>query len=237
MAKIAPTLPKDIIMEVAFDSGIFIEGAVHEVYMTIFLTIALVIFVIWIFLGDLRATIIPSVAIPVSLIGSFIVLWAFGFSMNLLTLLALVLAIGLVVDDAIVVLENVYKRIEDGKPPLASSFIGVNQVAFAVVATTLVLVAVFLPVSLMPGSTGKLFTEFAWADHSEPAADQCWLVMFKNKAGSFGNRRTPALVDIVPLRVNRVASQVRQAVATRAVLFQQFRNEGISGRVPLADVP
>ncbi|MBP9050125.1 MAG: efflux RND transporter permease subunit [Alphaproteobacteria bacterium] len=163
MAKIAPTLPKDIIMEVAFDSGIFIEGAVHEVYMTIFLTIALVIFVIWIFLGDLRATIIPSVAIPVSLIGSFIVLWAFGFSMNLLTLLALVLAIGLVVDDAIVVLENVYKRIEDGKPPLASSFIGVNQVAFAVVATTLVLVAVFLPVSLMPGSTGKLFTEFAWA--------------------------------------------------------------------------
>jgi multidrug efflux pump len=117
MAKIAPTLPKDIIMEVAFDSGIFIEGAVHEVYMTIFLTIALVIFVIWIFLGDLRATIIPSVAIPVSLIGSFIVLWAFGFSMNLLTLLALVLAIGLVVDDAIVVLENVYKRIEDGKPP------------------------------------------------------------------------------------------------------------------------
>lgn len=163
MEKIKAGLPNDIIMETAFDSGIFIEQSVHEVYLTIGITLALVILVIWVFLGDIRATIIPAVAIPVSLIGAFAVLLAFGFSLNLLTLLALILAIGLVVDDAIVVLENVYKRIEQGAPSLASAQIGTNQVAFAVVATTLVLVAVFLPVSLMPGNSGRLFTEFAWA--------------------------------------------------------------------------
>ncbi len=163
MAKIIPTLPKDVIMETAFDSGVYIEASIHEVYLTIGLTMLLVIFIIWVFLGDLRATIIPALAIPVSLVGAFIVLWVLGFSINLLTLLALVLAIGLVVDDSIVVLENVYKRIEAGEPPLASAYIGTNQVAFAVIATTLVLVAVFMPVSLIPGDAGKLFTEFAWA--------------------------------------------------------------------------
>jgi multidrug efflux pump len=163
MEKIEKTLPDDITMETAFDSGIFIEGAVHEVYFTLAITLFLVVLVIWVFLGDLRATIIPTLAIPVSLIGAFIVLWALGFSINLLTLLALVLAIGLVVDDAIVVLENVYKRIEKGAPPLASAQIGTKQVAFAVIATTLVLVAVFVPVSMMPGNSGRLFTEFAWA--------------------------------------------------------------------------
>lgn len=163
MEKIIPTLPKDIIMETAFDSGVYIEASIHEVYLTIGLTLGLVVFIIWVFLGDLRATIIPALAIPVSLVGAFIVLWILGFSINLLTLLALVLAIGLVVDDSIVVLENIYKRIEAGEPPLASAYIGTNQVAFAVIATTLVLVAVFIPVSLIPGDAGKLFTEFAWA--------------------------------------------------------------------------
>ncbi len=163
MAKIQQTLPKDIVLEIAFDSAVFIESAIHEVYKTIFETILFVVIVIWLFLGSLRATIIPAVAIPVSLIGSMIFLLALGYSINLLTLLALILAIGLVVDDAIVVLENIYKRIEAGTPPLAAAFKGTNQVAFAVIATTLVLVAVFIPVSLIPGDAGKLFTEFAWA--------------------------------------------------------------------------
>ena len=163
MENIKKTLPPDMIMETAFDSALFIEAAIHEVYLTFFITIALVVLVIYLFLGSVRATIIPALAIPVSMLGAFIFLWAFGFSINLLTLLALVLAIGLVVDDAIVVLENIYTRIEQGEPPLAASFLGVNQVAFAVIATTLVLVAVFIPVSLMPGDAGKLFTEFAWA--------------------------------------------------------------------------
>jgi len=163
MEELSKSLPNDIVMETAFDSGIFIAGAIHEVYLTLFITIALVVFVIWAFLGDLRATLIPTLAIPVSLLGAFIVLWMFGYTLNLLTLLALVLAIGLVVDDAIVVLENIYKRIEKGVPPLASAEIGTKQVAFAVIATSLVLVAVFVPVSFMPGNSGRLFTEFAWA--------------------------------------------------------------------------
>lgn len=163
MERIKKTLPSDMTMSVAFDTALFIEAAIHEVYLTFAITIALVVLVIYAFLGDMRATIIPTLAIPVSVLGSFIVLMAFGYSINLLTLLALVLAIGLVVDDAIVVLENIYKRIEQGAKPLAASFLGVRQVAFAVIATTLVLVAVFVPVSLISGEAGKLFKEFAWA--------------------------------------------------------------------------
>lgn len=162
MAEIAKSLPPDIQIIVAYDSSIFIESAIHEVWVTLFMTIALVIAVIWLFLGDWRATLIPALTIPVSLIGGFIVLAALGFSVNLLTLLALVLAIGLVVDDSIVVLENVYKRIEGGQQPLSASFLGTNQVAFAVIATTLVLVAAFLPITFMQGDVGKLFTEFSW---------------------------------------------------------------------------
>ncbi|MFN3826444.1 MAG: efflux RND transporter permease subunit [Micavibrio sp.] len=157
------SLPESLRLTVVFDLSLFIEAAIHEVYLTIFLTIIFVVAVIWAFLGDWRATMIPAVTIPVSLIGSFMVLYAMGFSINLVTILALILAIGLVVDDAIVVLENVYKRIEEGKSPLASSFLGARQVGFAVVATTLVLVMVFLPITFMPGDIGRLFTEFAWA--------------------------------------------------------------------------
>ncbi len=157
------TIPQNMELSVIFDLSLFIEAAIHEVYLTIGLTILLVIAVIWAFLGDWRATMIPAVTIPISLIGSFIVLYALGYSINLVTILALILAIGLVVDDAIVVLENVYKRIEEGKPPLSSAFLGTRQVGFAVLATTLVLVMVFLPITFMPGDIGRLFTEFAWA--------------------------------------------------------------------------
>ena len=157
------SLPPSLRLSVIFDLSLFIEAAIHEVYLTVALTILLVVAVIWAFLGDWRATFIPAVTIPVSLIGSFIVLYALGFSINLVTILALILAIGLVVDDAIVVLENVYKRIEEGKPPLASAYLGTRQVGFAVLATTMVLVMVFLPITFMPGDIGRLFTEFAWA--------------------------------------------------------------------------
>jgi multidrug efflux pump len=153
----------DIEMYVAYDASRFIEASIEEVYFTLGLTMVLVTLVIYLFLGDVRATLIPAVTIPVSIIGAFIILAALGFTVNLLTLLALVLAIGLVVDDSIVVLENVYKRIEQGEPSLAAAQRGTTQVAFAVIATTLVLIAVFVPISLLPGSSGKLFTEFAWA--------------------------------------------------------------------------
>lgn len=153
----------DIELYVAYDASQFIEASIHEVYFTLGLTVILVTFVIYLFLGDWRATLIPAVTIPVSIVGAFIVLFVLGFSVNLLTLLALVLAIGLVVDDSIVVLENIYKRVEHGEPSLAAAYRGTNQVAFAVIATTLVLVAVFVPISFMEGDVGKLFTEFAWA--------------------------------------------------------------------------
>lgn len=153
----------DIQLNVAYDASKFISSSIHEVYFTLGLTVALVTLVIYLFLGDFRATLIPAVTIPVSIIGAFIVLAALGFSVNLLTLLALVLAIGLVVDDSIVVLENIYKRVEHGEPKLAAAYRGTNQVAFAVIATTLVLVSVFVPISFMEGNIGKLFTEFAWA--------------------------------------------------------------------------
>jgi len=182
----------------------------------------LVIFVIWLFLGDLRATIIPAVAIPVSLIGAFTVLWALGFSINLLTLLALVLAIGLVVDDAIVVLENVYKRIERGAPSLASAQIGTNQVAFAVIATTLVLVAVFLPVSLMPGNSGRLFTEFSWAIIGAISFSAftalslspmlCSQILKKPKLDADGHHKTNFVTDTVNRFLDRMGGKYVSAL-------------------------
>jgi multidrug efflux pump len=123
----------------------------------------MVIVVIYLFLGNVRATIIPAVTVPVSLVAAFIVMYMLGFSINLLTLLALVLAIGLVVDDAIVVLENIYRRIELGEPPILAAYRGAREVGFAVIATTLVLISVFLPLVFLEGNIGRLFTEFAIA--------------------------------------------------------------------------
>lgn len=157
-------LPGGMLMDVSYNTAIFVENAIHEVYVTLVVAIMLVIVVIYSFLGSLRAVIVPTVAIPVSVIATFIVLYALGFSINLLTLLALVLAIGMVVDDAIVVLENIYRRIEEEKEtPLVAAYRGTRQVGFAVVATTLVLMAVFVPVAFLEGDLGRLFSEFSIA--------------------------------------------------------------------------
>jgi multidrug efflux pump len=160
--RINETLPEDMKIEVSYDTSVFIDKAVHEVYVTLAIAMGLVVLVIYAFLGSLRATLVPAVAVPVSLIATFIVLYALGFTINLLTLLALVLAIGLVVDDAIVVLENVVRRMrEENEPPLLAAYRGTRQVGFAVVATTLVLVAVFVPITFLEGDVGRLFSEFA----------------------------------------------------------------------------
>ena len=156
-------IPHGIEFEIPYDASIFIEEAINEVYNTLFITIALVVLVIYLFLGNLRATFIPAVTIPISLISGFIVLYYLGYSINLLTLLGFVLAIGLVVDDAIVVLENIYRRIELGEKPLVAAYLGARQVSFAVIATTVVVVAVFLPVAFIEGDVGRLFIEFAFA--------------------------------------------------------------------------
>ena len=161
--RITATLPEGTGIYVAFDSTTFIEASVERVYETLIEAIVLVLIVIWLFLGSVRAALIPAVTVPVCLIAAFIALYAFGFSINLLTLLALVLCIGLVVDDAIVVVENIQRRVDLGEPPLVAARRGTAQVAFAVLATTAVLIAVFLPVGFLQGNTGRLFRELSVA--------------------------------------------------------------------------
>jgi multidrug efflux pump len=157
---IRPTLPAGVGMDISFDTSLFIAQSIYEVFHALGIALALVVGVIFLFLRSFRATLIPALAIPVSITASFIILAAMGFSLNVLTLLAFVLAIGLVVDDAIVVLENIHRRIEEGEPPLLASIRGARQIGFAVISTTLVLIAVFIPLSLLPGNTGRLFSEF-----------------------------------------------------------------------------
>ncbi|TYK64392.1 efflux RND transporter permease subunit [Colwellia echini] len=163
MENVSNSLPVGTTIVNSYDSSVFIQGSIDEVYNTLVIAMLMVVLVIFLFLGNVRATLIPAITVPVALIGSMMTLSWFGFSINLLTLLALVLAIGLVVDDAIVVLENIYRRIENGQKPLMAAYEGGREVAFAVIATTLVLVAVFVPLVFLSGNVGRLFTEFAIA--------------------------------------------------------------------------
>jgi multidrug efflux pump len=158
---ITDSLPEGMQVTVANDSTVFIEASIEEVYWTLAEATALVVLVIFVFLRSFRATLIPLVTIPVSLIGAFALMLALGFSINTLTLLAMVLAIGLVVDDAIVMLENIHRHIEMGKTPMQAALDGSREIAFAVVAMTITLAAVYLPISFSTGQTGKLFVEFA----------------------------------------------------------------------------
>ncbi len=160
---IRPSLPDGMTIRVGSDDSQFISRAISRVWETLLEAAVLVVLVIFLFLGSVRATLIPAVTVPICLLSAFTVLWMAGFSINLLTLLAMVLAIGLVVDDAIVVLENVYHRIEEGEPPLVAAFKGTRQVGFAVISTTLVVCAVFVPVMFLAGQTGLLFRELAVA--------------------------------------------------------------------------
>ncbi|MBW3694553.1 efflux RND transporter permease subunit [Vibrio sp. T187] len=159
--KIQKFLPDGTRLAIDYDSTVFIDRSIAEVYSTLFITGGLVILVLYVFIGQARATLIPAVTVPVSLISSFIAAYYFGFSINLITLMALILSIGLVVDDAIVVVENIFHHIERGESPLLAAYKGTREVGFAVVATTLVLVMVFLPISFMDGMVGLLFTEFS----------------------------------------------------------------------------
>ena len=161
--KIKENLPPGTEIEVANDNSVFIDRSIKAVYSTILESVVLVALVIFVFLRTVRASIIPLVTIPVSLIGTFALMALFGFTINTLTLLALVLAIGLVVDDAIVVLENIFRHIEEGKKPFDAAIIGAKEIGFAVVAMTLTLAAVYAPLAFSPGRTGRLFTEFALA--------------------------------------------------------------------------
>ncbi|MDT9598252.1 efflux RND transporter permease subunit [Sphingosinicella rhizophila] len=163
MEDMKPSLPEGMEFTVGSDDSLFIDTAIEKVWTTLGEAAVLVVAVIFLFLGSWRATLIPAVTVPICLLASFAVLWFLGFSINLLTLLALVLSIGIVVDDAIVVLENIYHRIEEGESPLAASYNGARQVGFAIISTTMVVCAVFVPVMFIAGQTGLLFRELAAA--------------------------------------------------------------------------
>ncbi len=162
MEQIAKDLPEDVEVGIIYDNTKFIRSSIKEVQSTIIDAFVLVVLVIFLFLRDWRTTLIPTVAIPISLIGSFFIMYIAGFSLNTLSLLAIVLAIGLVVDDAIVMMENIYVKVEAGMKPLEAAIKGANEIFFAVVSTTITLVAVFLPIVFLEGTTGRLFREFSF---------------------------------------------------------------------------
>ena len=161
LPQISASLPAGMRVEIAHDSTVFIEHSIREVYVTVAEAALLVVLVIFLFLRNWRAVLIPLVTIPVSLIGAFALMYMLGFSLNTLSLLAMVLAIGLVVDDAIVMLENIYRHIENGMEPLEAAFTGSREIAFAIMAMTITLAAVYLPFAFSTGRSGKLFIEFA----------------------------------------------------------------------------
>lgn len=154
-------VPKDVSISLGFDSTEFVKAAIVEVGETILIALGLVILIIFLFLREWRSTLIPITAIPISLIGTFFIMYLFNFSINILTLLGIVLSIGIVVDDAIVVLENIYSKVESGLSPKEASFLGIKEIFFAIIATTIALVVVFLPVIFLGGLAGRLFREFA----------------------------------------------------------------------------
>lgn len=158
---ITQTLPKGMKAHVAYDSTDYIRDSIHEVYVTLLQTLLIVVVVIFLFMGSARAVLVPVIAIPISLIGGFFLMLVFGFTINLLTLLAIVLSVGIVVDDAIVVVENVARHLSEGKKPLDAALIGARELVGPVIATTLVLVAVYLPIAFQGGLTGAYFKEFA----------------------------------------------------------------------------
>ncbi|MBP2307256.1 MMPL family transporter [Azospirillum melinis] len=161
LPKIRAAVPDGMGVDVGYDSSVFIAKSIDAVFHTIFEAIVLVVLVIFFFLRSLRATLVPLVTIPVSLIGGFALMYALGFSINTLTLLSMVLAIGLVVDDAIVMLENIFRYVEEGMPPFQAALKGSREIGFAVIAMTITLAAVYAPIGFMTGRTGRLFTEFA----------------------------------------------------------------------------
>ncbi|MDB6018123.1 MAG: multidrug transporter AcrB [Pedosphaera sp.] len=158
-----PGLPAGVEAFVVYDESVFVEKAINEVWVTLGIAFLLVVAIIFVFLRSIRSTIIPAVAIPISIIATFLVLNVMGYSINILTMLALVLAIGVVVDDAIVVLENIYRHVEEGVPPMQAAYQAMDEIGFAILAITFSLVAVFLPLAFLTGQTGRLFVEFAVA--------------------------------------------------------------------------
>lgn len=163
LERIKPSLPVGVETAIPYDESVYVEKAIHEVWETLGLAFVLVILTIFVFLHNVRSTIIPALSIPVSIIATFGLLYMMGYTINIVTMLAFVLAIGLVVDDSIIVLENIYRHVEEGMSPLEAAYKGMSEIGFAVIATTIALVAVFFPMAFQTSVTGRLFVEFAFA--------------------------------------------------------------------------
>lgn len=206
-------LPEGLELKDSYDASVFVQQAVDEVYKTLIIALGLVVLVMLVFLKNIRAAFVPVVTLPVSLMASFWVLWMFGFSVNLLTLLALVLAIGLVVDDAIVVLENTQRYLDKGHEPIAAAYLGTRQVGFAVVATTMVLVSVFMPIGFLEGNIGRLFSEFS-ITLAVAVIFSSWVAL----------TLSPALASKLLKSSSSTSHSLRQVVAVKpkSRLFQKF---------------
>jgi len=212
LPEIIQALPEGLDVKVAYDSSLFIEYSIEGVFHTIIEAIVLVVLVIFVFLRSVRATLIPLVTIPVSLIGTFSLMAAVGFSINTLTLLAMVLAIGLVVDDAIVVLENIHRHLQNRQSPLEAAITGSREISFAVISMTLTLTAVFIPIAFSTGRTGKLFVEFALT-----------------LAGSVLVSGFTALT-LSPMMCSRMLKQTTHRESTLAHLYQKYLTKTLSHR-------
>lgn len=249
MESIKSNLPAGTIIVPSYDSSVFIKESIDEVYNTLGIAMLMVVVVIFIFLGNVRATFIPAVTVPIALIGSMITLSLLGFSINLLTLLALVLAIGLVVDDSIVVLENIYRRIENGEPPLMAAYNGGREVGFAVVATTLVLVAVFVPLIFLSGDIGRLFTEFALAIAAAVIFSSITALSLtpmmcskflhhRKRTSSFGQFLDSSFAKLEAAYGNALASVIKQPMMIVIVMVLAFASLYIiSGKIPSEYAP
>ena len=161
--EVKKTLPEGLNLEIAFNRATYIGAAINEVYKTLIIAFVLVVIIIYLFLGNLKAVIVPAVALPVSLIASFLGLYLFGLSINIFVLLSFILAIGIITDDSVIMTDAIYRRIENGETPLVAAYKGSKQITFAIIATTLILVAVFLPLIFIEGISGTLFRETAIA--------------------------------------------------------------------------
>jgi hydrophobic/amphiphilic exporter-1 (mainly G- bacteria), HAE1 family len=202
VSELNSALPAGVSVRVTSDDAVFIGGAIEQVLLTLVLATMIVIGIIYIFLRSVRATLIPAVTVPIALIGTVAAIWIAGFSINILTLLALVLATGMVVDDAIIVLENIERRRRQGMGPRAAAVLGARQVFFAAVSTTATLAAVFIPISFMPGTAGRLFSEFGF------------VLAFAVLVSSF------VALTLVPMLASRVLGRARLKAPSRNPVLQ-----------------
>jgi HAE1 family hydrophobic/amphiphilic exporter-1 len=241
-AKLNETLPEGMEIRVTSDDATFIQGAIHEVEIALGLSVSLVLLVIFLFLWDWRATLIPGFSMPVALIGTVAAIYLAGFSINILTLLALVLATGLVVDDAIVVLENIVRRRNQGMGPRAAAVLGAKEVFFAVIATTATLIAVFVPLSFLPGQTGGLFREFGFvlacsvSLSAVVALSLCPMLASRMLRGHAGEERTGVVARVgqslagLYRRILRACLNAPALVVLASVLFGAAAF-GVSGTI------